>query len=130
MTYLVDTDWVIDYLKGKQSAHDLLTRLSADGIAISLITYGEVFEGIYFGGRQQAAEFGFAQFLEIADVLSLTKPIMKRFARVRGELRKRGQSISDTDLLIAATALEYDLILVTRNVSHFERIPNLELLKQ
>lgn len=127
MTYLVDTDWVIDFLKGKQIAVDLLGRLSEEGIVISIITYGEVYEGIYFGGRQQTAELGFGQFLQIADVVSLTQPIMRRFARLRGELRQHGQKISDTDLLIAATALEHNLILVTRNTSHFERIPNLEL---
>jgi predicted nucleic acid-binding protein len=35
--------------------------------------------------------------------------------------------IPDVDLLIAATALEEDLTLVTRNTRHFERIPDLKL---
>jgi predicted nucleic acid-binding protein len=42
---------------------------------------------------------------------------MKRFALVRGKLRREGQLISDSDILIAATALEHDLILFTYNIA-------------
>jgi predicted nucleic acid-binding protein len=52
---------------------------------------------------------------------------MKRFALVRGKLRREGQLISDSDILIAATALEHDLILFTYNIRHFNHIPNLKL---
>jgi predicted nucleic acid-binding protein len=49
MRYLIDTDWLIDYLKGKSVAGQLLDALAREGIAISLITYGEIMEGIYYG---------------------------------------------------------------------------------
>jgi len=49
MKYLVDSDWVVDYLAGKQQAVSLLTFVWPDGIAISLITLGEIYEGIYYG---------------------------------------------------------------------------------
>ena len=52
---------------------------------------------------------------------------MRRFARLRGELRQRGLLIPDPDILIAATALTHNLTLVTRNRRHFERIPDLPL---
>jgi len=41
--------------------------------------------------------------------------------------RREGKLISDFDLLIAATASTYDLTLVTNNLNHFRRIPNLRL---
>jgi predicted nucleic acid-binding protein len=47
--------------------------------------------------------------------------------RIRGDLRRVGRRLEDTDLLIAATALEHDLMLVTRNVNHFARVPGLRL---
>jgi tRNA(fMet)-specific endonuclease VapC len=46
---------------------------------------------------------------------------------VRAELSRRGQLAPDLDLLIAATAMHYDLTLLTRNVRHFARIPGLGL---
>lgn len=59
MKYLVDSDWVIDYLVGKQQAIVLLSTLAKEGIAVSLITLGEIYEGIYYGRDPQRSEEGF-----------------------------------------------------------------------
>lgn len=127
MTVLVDTDWVVDYLKAKEAAVDLLDGLVPEGLAISLITYGEIYEGIYYGRNSRQHEQGFLGFLRGVDVLAITRPIMAEFARIRGELRARGQLIGDLDLLIAATALHHGLPLLTNNSRHFRRISQLTL---
>ena len=49
------------------------------------------------------------------------------FGEQRNRLRAEGQMIGDLDLLIGATALRYELILLTNNRRHFERIPNLNI---
>lgn len=54
-------------------------------------------------------------------------PVMQHFARIRGDLRRQGLLIGDLDLLIAATAIHYDLTLITRNLTHFQRAPDLKL---
>lgn len=63
--------------------------------------------------------------------LSQKPPILEEFARIRGELRAKGQLIGDLDLLIAATALHHDLSLLIRNTRHsgalWARIPDLKL---
>jgi tRNA(fMet)-specific endonuclease VapC len=127
MTYLVDTDWVADFLKGRRPALDLFEALGPDGLAISIITYGEIQEGILYWQNRQPHEHGFRQFLRWVRVLPLTRTTMQHFARIRGDLRVRGQLIGDMDLLIAATALTHQLTLLTRNVRHFERIVGLQL---
>ncbi len=127
MTYLVDSDRVADWLQGRPAAVDVLRSLAPDGLAISLVTYGEIYEGIYYGRHPAGTERVFRQFLRAVDVLRLTRPIMRRFARVRGDLRRRGQLIGDPDVLIAATALHHDLTLVTGNRAHFRRISELRL---
>ena len=63
-------------------------------------------------------------------MLPVTANIAGRFAHIRSLLRREGNLIPDLDLLIAATALEHDVILVTRNVRHFERIPELQIYTQ
>lgn len=126
MSYLVDSDIVADWLRGRSSAVTLLSELTADGIAISLITYGEIYEGIYFGYDSQRNEQGFKDFLRTVNVLPLNRLIMRRFAHLRGTLRQQGRPIGDPDLLIAATAIYHDLTLVTNNARHFERIPDLK----
>jgi tRNA(fMet)-specific endonuclease VapC len=127
MTCLVDSDWVADWLAGRREAVQLLSALRPEGLAISLISYGEIYEGIYFSRDPKKSEVVFRQFLRGVTVIPLARRIMRRFARIRGQLRRKGQLISDPDLLIAATALERKLILVTRNLEHFERIPDLKL---
>jgi predicted nucleic acid-binding protein len=52
---------------------------------------------------------------------------MERFAEVRSFLRHRGQLIPDFDLLIGATALHYELTLLTFSRRDFQRIPDLKL---
>lgn len=127
MSYLIDSDWVADWLVGRPEATRLLTELSADGIAISLVTYGEIYEGIYYGRDPKRAEQVFRQFLRDVPVLPLHRPILQRFARIRGDLRRRGQIIGDPDILIAATAIHYGRTLVTRNRRDFQRIEGLQL---
>ena len=130
MEYLVDSDWVADYLNGREQAVTLLQSLSADGLAISILTFGEIYEGILHGSNRPVHESGFRRFLEAVDVLPLTRSAMRRFADLRGALRRQGELIGDIDLLIAATALDYRLILLTRNLRHFHRIPGLRIYGQ
>ena len=127
MTFLVDSDRVADWLQSRSAAVDTLRSLAADGLAISLVNYGEIYEGISYGRDPDGSERVFRQFLRAVDVLPLTRPIMRRFARICGDLRRRGQLIGDPDVLIAATAQHHDLTLVTGNHAHFGRIPDLRL---
>jgi tRNA(fMet)-specific endonuclease VapC len=127
MKYLVDTDWTADYLNGRTDSIQVLSQLAQDGLAISLITYGEIYDGIYHGRDARQAERAFKQFLRMCDVLSFNRAIMRRYALLRGDLRALGQRLADPDLLITATALQHGLTLLSRNQSHFQRIPNLQL---
>lgn len=127
MTYLVDSDWIADYLKGRRQAVALLTSLAASGTAISIVTFGEIYEGIYYGQDPREHERVFRNLLRWVDVLPMNRTVMRRFARIRGRLRRQGQLLGDPDILIAATALQHDLTLVTRNIRHFSRIPTLRL---
>jgi predicted nucleic acid-binding protein len=129
MSYLVDTDWVVEYLKGRQPTTQILTSLRREGLAISLITYGEVYEGIQHGRHIERHQIGFRRLLHRIRVLPLDRPIMRRFAEIRGDLRSQGQLIGDFDTLIAATALENNLTGLTFNMRHFSRIPDLKLYR-
>ena len=127
MRYLVDSDWLIDAFTGIPAAVDLLAQLRDDGLAVSIISYGELFEGA-IGAPDSAAELArFRRFLARLTLMALDDAIMERFARIRADLRRQGQLIPDLDLLIAATAIHHELILLTRNVRHFARIPELTL---
>lgn len=127
MSYLIDTDWIIDYLNGEPRAGGLFASLADDRLGMSLVTYGEVYDGVFYGSTPVESEAGFLRLLRVVHVIDLDQEIMRRFARIRGALRKEGRSIGDSDIMIAATALHHDLTLVTRNLDHFRRIPDLRI---
>ncbi|MGH2561457.1 MAG: type II toxin-antitoxin system VapC family toxin [Thermomicrobiales bacterium] len=130
MSYLIDTDWLVDFLKGRPAAVRLLGRLAPDGLAISLVTFGEIYEGIRYGQDRAADEMALAAALEWIPIHGLDVEIMRRFAEIRGDLRNRRQLIGDFDTLIAATALHHDLTIVSRNRDHYKRVPSLRLLPE
>ncbi len=132
MSYLVDTDWVVDYLAGRTAVVQLLDELAPQGLAISIITFIEVYEGIYHSRDPQGTEAIFRAFLQAVKVLSITRTVARRTARIRGYLRQQKLPIDHRafDLVIAGTALAYDLTLITRNLRHYRDIPDLKLYQQ
>ena len=129
MRFLADTDYLIDASGGIPHAVKTLERLSADGVAISAVSLGEIFEGAFGFPDPPALLASYRRFLARFPVVPLSDPVMETFARLRKHLRDRGQLIPDFDLVIAATALHHDLELVTRNLRHFGRIPDLTIYK-
>ncbi len=128
MRYLIDTDWVADYLTGRQEALGLFSGFRRDEIAISLMTLGEIYEGVYYSRDPKGSQQALRNFLRWVSVAPIGRSVMQRFARIRGDLRGRGQLIGDPDILIAATAIQHGAILVTRNIRHYGRVPGLKLL--
>src|SRR5437762_10389243 len=98
MKYLIDSDIAVDWLLGKSQAIQMLSSLEREGLSISLMTYGEIYEGIYYSADPKASEEVFTHFLQDIDILYLNEPIMQIFARIRGELRAKGNLIPDPDL--------------------------------
>ena len=129
MKYLVDSDWIINGLAGAKSAVARLSQLAANGLAISVVTEGEVLEGAYRSSDQAAALTRYRQFFAAYDILPVTSSIVNEFARLRAHLHQIGLPIEDFDLIIAATAIHYDLELITGNLRHFERVPGLKLYR-
>lgn len=130
MPYLIDTDWVIDHLENLPEAIELLARLAEEGIAISIITYMEAYQGIARSAKSREAHAKFEAFVGGLPVLPLSPEVAKRCAILRETLRKQGKRVTARalDLIIAATALKYSLTLVTRNLDDYRDIPDLKLL--
>ncbi len=127
MTYLLDTDWIIHLLAGNEDAEEKIEHLDPNDIGISLATVGEIYEGAYIYANPPAHIHTFRQFLSHFHLLNLNLPIMEKFAEIRSYLHRRGELISDFDMLLGATALHHELTVLTYNKRHFERIPDLKL---
>ena len=128
MRYLVDSDWVIHYLNGTDRFRSRLDGLAAEGVAISVVTLGEVYDGIYRSPDPESEELDFFRFLAGCEILDLVGEICRLFGRERGRLEVAGMRIGDLDLLIGCTALYYGLTVLTNNRRHFERISGLNII--
>ena len=129
MLYLIDTDWVIHWLHGVQRVIDQVEQLRPAGIAISVISIAELYDGVFGGTDPARKEQELLDFLARGITsLEVDAATATLFARERSRLRRAGTPISDLDLLIGATALRYNLTLLSNNRRHFQRINGLNLL--
>ncbi len=127
VSFLIDTDWVIDHFNGVTQVSLRLKELQPRGLGLSVVSAAELWEGAYFSRDAKRSQETLEGFLSGVDILGLDEEICKRFGQLRGSMRKRGQTIGDFDLLIAATALRHNLTLLANNRKHFEVIAGLEI---
>src|SRR5688572_30394440 len=124
MPYLIDSDWLIDYMTAQPAARELLDALADEEVSISVITYMEVYEGFESSRHVGTARSSFESLLREWPLLPVSAAVARQCARLREHLRREGKSVSRRalDLLIAATALDHALTLVTRNIEDYKDI--------
>jgi tRNA(fMet)-specific endonuclease VapC len=126
VSFLLDTDICSAYLKARPSVWSKVI-LHGGQLHVSAITVGELFT---WAARRTAGakrRHGLVEFLETVKVLDVTSSIAERFGELRADLLDRGQAPPDFDLFIAATALEYDLTMITHNLRDFSGISGLRI---
>lgn len=118
--FLVDTNVLSELVRKRPDPGVLQWAQEVRKVAISAATVEEVYFGLSWKPNPRIQTW-FEGFLEIhCEVLPVTAVIAKRSGEIRGQLQARGQTRSSTDMLIAATAQEHQLTVVTRNVRDFE----------
>ena len=128
MQFLVDTDWVIDYLNGIQTVTQRFDELRPQGIGLSIVSLAELYEGVLGAADPQADESALLDLLADIEVLAVDFTVCRIFADERRRLRTDGRLISDFDLLIGATAIRHGLTLLTNNRRHFVRLQGLRIV--
>ncbi len=125
--YLLDADTIIYSLKGNQIVNKMLQKHLYDPIKISVITLMELYYGAY---KSQKVESNIAKVktLETSlDILPVNQELVEVFGMLKSRLEKVGTPLDDFDLVLASTSLSHNLILVTSNEKHFQRIKGLKI---
>lgn len=124
---IFDTTFLIDFQRerkrGADRAHRFLEQHSDAYAYLPITAYGEYAEGF-----ENLSDPAFVSIVESHDIIEISRPIAECYSRITRELRKQGQLIGANDLWIAATALYHDWPLVTRNLEHFSRVPDVQLV--
>jgi predicted nucleic acid-binding protein len=125
--YLLDTDIVIYSLKGHPAVKKNLERNLHAALKISIVTLMELYYGAY-KSQKVTSNIGKIKSIEEAfEIIPIGRESADVFAMLKANLEKAGTPLDDFDLILAACALANDLVLVTNNVKHFERIEGLRL---
>lgn len=113
--YLLDSGILIRHLRDYKGYPDLLVRLTDEAdILISVVTRFEVVRGMR--DREREATFN---LLASLDTVVMTNEIADRAGDIIRSGRARGFIHEDADAIIAATAIQHNLALVTTNAKHF-----------
>jgi predicted nucleic acid-binding protein len=121
--YLLDSDILIEHLRGRQQARDFLFALQQEGeLFVSAITVAELFTGVRNNRDEQAVN----DLLRLTRTISIDATIAKRGGVIRRQYRQsHGTGLPDA--LIAATAESAGATLITFNQRHFPMISSLRI---
>jgi predicted nucleic acid-binding protein len=123
-TILLDTSVIVDHLNGRRRRTEFLDSLLEQGhlLACCPVNFTEVYAGLRPGEEEHTKSF-----MESLVFLPVTAPIAALAGLLRRDWRQKGQTLSYTDVTIAAVALANGVALLTDNRKHFP-MPQLVLL--
>ncbi len=126
MKYLLDTDVASYYLRGKYDLVTVFEKKGIHNIRISRVTVAEL-EVLAHRNPQSKINLSTVYTLsESLGILEVDKETWNIFAKVKADTLNRGKPKGDLDILIASMSLQYKMMIVTNNVSHYEDIAKVE----
>jgi tRNA(fMet)-specific endonuclease VapC len=97
-----------------------------DELSLSIITYYEILRGLkYIGNKRELGDF--ENLMDNSELITLDREIIKKASDIYVGLKEKGELIGDADILIAASCLLKNMVLVTDDEKHFRRIKELEV---
>lgn len=126
MRYLLDTNICIHFFRGRFDLDKKFSEVGLDNCAISEITLAELVFGAENSNNPKKNHLIIDQFVNHIAILPIFDSI-NFYGKEKARLLKQGRMISDFDLLIGATAVDKELIMVTENIKEFERISDIEI---
>jgi tRNA(fMet)-specific endonuclease VapC len=128
-TYCFDTDVLSATMRRDPPMH-VIRRLASTPPAqqcTTAITLGELVFGATKAGSQRLASKVQELVTDALTVLPFDAVAAETYGALRAQLESSGSRLAEPDLRIAAIALSRDLIVVTGNVRHFSRVPDLRI---
>jgi len=116
---LVDANVISEFVKKTPDARVMQWLQTVELLAISVITLEEAHFGLAWQPNARKLTLFNALVQQMHPVYPITPAIAQRAGILRGQFQAQGISRSAPDMLIAATAIEHQLVLATRNVRDF-----------
>ncbi len=125
ISFVLDSDVLIDLFAGREPAGTVVPNLlEMDLAGTTAVTVYELYSG---AGRSRDRR-GLDEFLATLTIFPLDARSARHAGAVDLSLRSKGQAINPGDNLIAGICLAHDKVLVTRNISPFQRVADLKVV--
>ena len=126
--YTLDTDILIDFLRGRSQAVSTIARLKEKGVlATTVINAFELYWGAYkLGGGKKAIDV--KRLLNRLELLLLDERVAEKAGEEIAHLEKLGLPVNVRDLLVGVIAREHGYAIITGNEKHFRRIRGLSVV--
>jgi tRNA(fMet)-specific endonuclease VapC len=129
VSFLLDTDTCIDFLRGRHPAvRDRLRARQPGSIGVSVVTAAELRHGAERSAHPAESHGVIDAFLADLDLLPLDEAVAHAYGQIRAALERAGRTIGANDLFIAAHARALSRTLVTGNLREFGRVSGLRLV--
>jgi tRNA(fMet)-specific endonuclease VapC len=124
---MLDTDMVSFFIKNNpKTVRIKAAQHCKENLSISAITHAELIFGLRKNYSKQL-DYWLAQILERFKVYAFDSAAALVYGDIRAKLEKSGTPLENMDMLIAATALSNNAILVSHNKKHFSKIKGLKI---
>jgi tRNA(fMet)-specific endonuclease VapC len=126
MNYLLDTNVCIHYFKGLDRIKEKIDHHSFKNVAISEITLAELYYGAEKSVKKSTNFAVIKNFSEKITIIPISNAL-RIYGREKARLKQKGTIISDLDLLIGASSIANNMIMVTSNVREFKRLEGIKI---
>jgi len=129
MIYALDSNIISYLLKDNSKVYESFDRATANGerCVIPPVVYYEIKRGLLFSGATIKAD-DFDMLCRELGIGEMSVQVWDKAAQLYSEHRKKGESIDDADLFIAAFCIVKGYTLVTNNIKRFENVEGLQLV--
>lgn len=124
--YLLDTNICIFFIKGQYDLNKKIAEIGEQYCFISEITVAELKYGIENSKTIEAMRPIVEAFIQKFAIIPIYNSL-DVYAKEKAKLRKQGLLVDDFDILIGATAIANDMVMVTNNVSHLGRLESITI---
>jgi tRNA(fMet)-specific endonuclease VapC len=125
----LDTSFIADLNRKDKRALEKLKSFAKERMTTTVINIGELYKGAYGHHNVEKKLKEVDDLIQILIVLEMNATASKTYGYYYQFLKRRGELIDERDILIASIAISFgEMRIVTRNVEHFRRIPEIEVM--
>ena len=107
--YCLDTDVIIEFLRGDKKIFDKIKTISKDApLFVTSLSLSELYKGAYLSSNKEKEIIKIKELLDYLELITLTEKTAEIFGRLYHSLLKSGKKTQEFDLLNASIALTYD----------------------